>query len=133
MSTKQKRNPRRASGWTRDKLRAQIKKEGRACWICGGPINYDAPRYITTPGGKRIYNPWYFTLDERIPVSRYWEGNYPSPQACALDYSNLEAAHLICNQRRGNKPVNIIRNKLKTENSSLPTKKPKHSRNWSDG
>ena len=39
-------------------------------------------------------DPWSFEVDELLPVSR---GGSP------LDYSNVDAAHRICNQRRGNR------------------------------
>ncbi len=44
-------------------------------------------------------------VDELVPVSRYWEGGYPTPQACALDYNNHGAVHRACNQWRGNRSV----------------------------
>jgi 5-methylcytosine-specific restriction endonuclease McrA len=79
-----KTNPRNANGNARRKLRARLKAEGRPCHLCGLPINYSLPA-----GG-----PWSFEVDELVPVSR---GGDP------LDYSNVDAAHRICNQRRGNR------------------------------
>jgi len=94
------KNPRQANGSARKKLRNRLKAEGRECWICkafGRParIDYDLP-----PG-----QPGSFEVDELIPVSRYREGGYTSPQACALDYGNLASVHRACNQWRGNKSV----------------------------
>lgn len=77
-------NPRNANGNARRKLRARLRAEGRPCHICGMPIDY------ALPAG----DPWSFEVDELIPVSR---GGDP------LDYSNVDAAHRICNQRRGNR------------------------------
>ena len=67
-------NPRNRNGNARRKLRARLRAEGRPC----------------LPSG----DPWSFEVDELLPVSR---GGNP------LDYSNVDAAHRICNQRRGNR------------------------------
>lgn len=93
-----KRNLRNTNGAARRKVRARLKAEGRGCWICrvfGRPdrIDYDLP-----PG-----HPMCFEVDERKPVSRWREFGYPSAQACALDYSNLDATHRICNEWKSNK------------------------------
>ena len=85
------RNPRRANGAARDKVRARLKAEGRGCWICrafGRPdaINYDLP----------AGHPLAFEVDELVPVSK---GGSP------LEYSNLDATHRRCNEWRGNKSV----------------------------
>ena len=79
-------NPRRSNGSARNKLRARIKALGLPCHICGRPIDYSLP-----PG-----TPMSFEVDEIVPVSR---GGDP------LDMANCAAAHRICNQRRGNKPL----------------------------
>ena len=79
-----KANPRNANGNARRKLRARLRAEGRPCHICGMPIDYGLP----------AGDPWSFEVDELVPVSR---GGDP------LDYSNVDAAHRICNQRRGNR------------------------------
>ena len=58
---------------------------------------------ITDPTtGKRRMHPLAFVIDEIIPVSRWREGGYSSPEACALDITNQRPAHYICNARRGN-------------------------------
>lgn len=104
-------NPRYSNGAARRKLRERIKALGMPCSICGGPIDY------TLPAG----HPMSFEVDEIIPVSRYREGGYASPQQCALDVGNCRAAHRlrVCNQRRGNDT------KKGTAQQPLP-----HSRNW---
>lgn len=79
-----KTNPRNANGNARRKLRARLRAEGRPCHICGLPIDYSLP----------AGDPWSFEVDEMVPVSR---GGDP------LDYSNVDASHRICNQRRGNR------------------------------
>lgn len=72
------------------------------CGICGQPIDYSLG-YIKDPlTGKRRMHPMAFVIDEIIPVSRWREGGYKSPEACALDISNQRPAHYICNARRGN-------------------------------
>ena len=85
------RNPRRANGAARDKVRARLKAEGRGCWICrafGRPdaINYDLP----------AGHPLSFEVDELVPVSK---GGSP------LAYDNLASTHRRCNEWRGNKSV----------------------------
>lgn len=44
-----------------------------------------------------------FEVDELKPVSRWKEFGYHSAQACALDYSNVDATHRKCNEWKGNK------------------------------
>lgn len=75
-----------ANGAARRKVRAWLKAQGRPCHICGLPIDYDLP----------AGDPMSFEVDEIIPVSK---GGSP------YDRNNVDAAHRICNQRRGNKPV----------------------------
>lgn len=58
-----------------------------------------------------------FEVDELVPVSKYWEGGYSSPEACALDIANCKPAHRICNQRRGNDRPEVVK---ETEKLSLP-------------
>lgn len=71
---------------------------GLPCGICKGargPIRYDQP--------SDHMHPFSFVIDETIPVSRWKEYGYPSPEACANDPNNLRPAHWICNAQRGNK------------------------------
>ena len=96
-------NERYSNGNARRKVRARLKAEGRGCWICrafGRPdrIDYDLP-----PG-----HPGAFEVDELTPVSKYYEAGYPSKQACALDYNNLDATHRSCNEWRRNKSVQEV-------------------------
>ena len=62
------------------------------CWICGKPIDYTLRYYIDPADGKRKLHPYSFELDEITPHSK----------GGRMEYSNVRAAHRICNQRRGN-------------------------------
>lgn len=94
-------NPRRSNSTLRNKQRKYWKQRGLPCGICGQPIDYSL-HYITDERtGKRRMHPYAFVVDEIIPVSRWREGGYSSPEACALDLSNQRPAHYICNARRG--------------------------------
>ncbi|WP_165247501.1 HNH endonuclease [Adlercreutzia sp. ZJ141] len=64
------------------KMRARLRAEGRPCHLCKQPIDYSLP-----PG-----DPWSFELDHVVPIAR---GGDP------YDYTNVDAAHRICNQRKG--------------------------------
>lgn len=79
-----KPDPRTRNGHARRKLRARLRGEGRPCHICRMLIDYSLP----------AGDPMSFEVDELVPVSR---GGDP------LDYGNVDAAHRICNQRRGNR------------------------------
>ena len=68
------------------------------CGICRGrlgPIHYDEP--------SDSMHPLSFVIDEIKPVSRWREFGYDSPEAAAQDWTNLQAAHWICNQKKSNK------------------------------
>lgn len=79
-------NPRNANGSARRKLRSWLRSQGRPCHICGGAIDYSLP----------AGDPMSFEVDEIVPVSR---GGSP------YDRGNVDAAHRICNQRRGNRDI----------------------------
>lgn len=79
-----KPNPRTRNGNARRKLRARLRAEGRPCHLCEQAIDYSLP----------ARDPMSFEVDELVPVSR---GGDP------LRYDNVDAAHRICNQRRGNR------------------------------
>ena len=63
-----------SNGNAERKLKARLRAEGRACHICGQPIDYSLP-----PG-----TPWSFEADHVVPRAR---------GGAVLDYSNLDAAH----------------------------------------
>lgn len=93
-----KKNPRYANGALRRKYRARLKAQGGPCAICRGalgPIDYDAP--------SDAKHPLSFVVDEIIPVSRWREYGYDSPEAAAQDWGNLRAAHYCCNDARSNR------------------------------
>ena len=95
-------NPRYANGNLRRKTRARLKAMGCECGICHGrlgPIHYDEP--------SDYEHPLSFVVDEKIPVSKWKEYGYPSARAVAEDFSNLQAAHYICNQEKGNR-INFV-------------------------
>ena len=54
------------------------------CAICGMPIDYDLP----------AGDPMSFEVDEILPVSM---------GGSELDWANLQPAHRLCNQKKGNK------------------------------
>jgi len=76
-------DPRKQNGNEWRKLHKRLRAEQRPCHLCGQPIDY------TLPAG----HPWSFEVDHLVPISR---GGDP------YDYANVDAAHRICNQRRGN-------------------------------
>lgn len=91
-------NPRYANGNQRRKYRARLKAQGNECGICKGalgPIHYDEP--------SDAQHPLSFVIDEIIPVSRWREFGYESPEAVARDWNNLQAAHYCCNAAKSNK------------------------------
>lgn len=121
-------NPRRRGGAERDRLRVRIAAENRPCWICkvmgrSGRINYSL----------RFPHPYSFVLDELVPVSKYWMGGYATPEAAALDYNNLAAAHKCCNEWRSNKTVEevmaIARGEMRK--AKKPSGPHSTSRDWS--
>ncbi len=75
-----------ANGNARRKVREWLKAQGMPCHLCGRAIDYSLP----------AGDPMSFEVDEIVPVSK---GGSP------IDKGNVAAAHRICNQRRGNKPL----------------------------
>ena len=91
-------NPRHKNGNLRRKHRARLKAMAGPCGICRGrlgPIHYDEP--------SDAQHPLSFVIDEIHPVSKWKQFGYDSPEAAAQDWNNLQAAHYICNQTKGNK------------------------------
>lgn len=91
-------NPRSANGNLRRKNRARMKAIGSECGICHGrlgPIHYDEP--------SDSNHPLSFVIDEIIPVSRWKEFGYQSPEEAANDWNNLQAAHYCCNAIKSNR------------------------------
>ena len=93
-----KNNPRSHNGSLRRKHRARLKAMGLPCAICGGrlgPIHYDEP--------SDAKHPLSFVIDEKLPISRWKEFGYDSPEAAAQDWNNIQPAHYICNQIKSNR------------------------------
>lgn len=91
-------NPRYKNGALRRKYRARFKAMGAPCGICGGrlgEIHYDEP--------SDAAHPLSFVIDEILPVSRWKEFGYNSPESAANDWTNLQAAHYVCNARKGSR------------------------------
>lgn len=91
-------NPRHKNGNLRRKHRARLKAMGGECGICKGrlgPIHYDEP--------SDADHPLSFVIDEIIPVSKWKQFGYDSPQAVAQDWNNLQPAHWCCNVAKSNK------------------------------
>ena len=91
-------NPRSANGNLRRKHRARLKAMGAPCGICHGrlgPIRYDEP--------SDAQHPLSFVIDEIRPVSKWRQFGYPSKEAAAQDWDNLQAAHRCCNAAKGAK------------------------------
>lgn len=91
-----KSNPRYKNGNLRRKYRARLKAMQAPCGICKGrlgPIHYDEP--------SDYKHPLSFVIDEIKPVARYAQFGYDSPEAAAQDFDNIQAAHYICNAKKG--------------------------------
>lgn len=91
-------NVRYANRNLRVKNRNRLRAMGCECGICKGKlgeIHYDEP--------SDYKHPLSFVVDEIIPISKYYLGNYTSPREAAEDFNNLQAAHYICNSMKSNK------------------------------
>ena len=91
-------NPRYKNGNFRRKWRARFRAADAPCGICGGrlgPIHYDEP--------SDAAHPLSFVIDEIRPVSKWKQYGYDSAASSAQDIDNLQAAHYVCNQRKGNR------------------------------
>jgi 5-methylcytosine-specific restriction endonuclease McrA len=77
-------NPRYANGAKRRAIRQWVLSTQDICGICGQPVD----KTLKTP------HPMSPEVDEIIPISK---GGSP------YERSNVQLAHRICNQRKGNK------------------------------
>ena len=94
-------NPRYANGARRRAIRDRWRAIGAPCGICHRPIDYSLGMVTDERTGKRRPHPMSFVVDEIVPVSRYWEGGFESPEQAATTFSNTRPAHWVCNARRG--------------------------------
>lgn len=79
--------------------------------MCGQPIDYSLP----------ALDPWSYELDEIVPVSL---------GGSELDPDNVQPAHRICNQRKGNKMFYVCDGPPKgAEHASI---RPTASQDWAD-
>ena len=104
-------NPRRSNSTKRNAIRTRLIARAAGlpvCHICGRPID------TTLPAG----DPAAFEIDELIPVSK---GGDP------LDIANCAPSHRLCNQRRGNRPLNAVRRTPEGLQGSMPIRR---SRAW---
>lgn len=80
------------------KARDQVRRRLDPCWLCGRDIDYQL----------KFPHPWSFTADHVVPVSK---------GGLELDPENLRAAHLRCNQRKGDRVVPIKPTKIEFNTS----------------
>ena len=109
-------NPRYSNGNLRRKHRARLRAIGGECGICKGklgPIHYDEP--------SDAQHPLSFVVDEILPVSRWREFGYDSPQAAAQDWNNLQPAHYICNAHKSNRVGDELRQGINKKTRPRPT------------
>ena len=96
-------NPRWKTG-RRKQYQQRFKALELPCAICGRPIDYTLPYYVTDKEGRKHVNMWAFVIDEKIPISKWQEAGYSSKAAAADDFANnLQPAHAICNAKKGAK------------------------------
>lgn len=105
-----KGNPRRTNGSRRTKLRRRVLAYYDRCQICDGLVDKALP-----PGDEMAPE-----VDEIIPVSR---GGSP------YSWRNVGLAHRICNQRRGNKSLDIARREAKQAIGDV-AKQPRTTTEW---
>lgn len=116
-------NPRWKTG-RRRKYQQRFRSMQAPCGICGGrlgEIHYDEP--------SNSKHPLSFVIDEIIPISKWQEAGYASPAAAADDFSNLQAAHYICNQLKRDK-VNFNLYSIKANTNMKPRKHIKTDGEW---
>lgn len=98
-------NPRYANSSKRNKVRKWLLATQDRCALCGKPID----KTLNTP------HPMSAEVDEIVPISK---GGSP------ISRDNVQLAHRICNQRKGNRMALRIE-ELPVSRQPLPT-----SRDW---
>lgn len=86
---KQKAEFRAECATWQDELMQSDKVAGRPCWLCGMPIDYEAPHDDYENGAR-------YQLDHYYPASTHPE-HFEDP-------ANFRPSHAKCNQVRGNQP-----------------------------
>ena len=111
-------NPRWKTG-RRKTYQQRFRAMNLPCALCGRPIDYSLPYYVTDEQGKKHINMWAFVIDEIKPVSKWQQFGYTSPAECANDYNNLQPAHAICNQMKSNKTTFSLQEKEKPKRKRI--------------
>lgn len=125
-------NPRWKTG-RRRLYQQRFKAMGLPCALCGRPIDYTLPYYVTDEEGNKHVNMMAFVIDEIIPVSKWQEGGYSNAAECANDYSNLQPAHAICNARKGNRTNRPLQTGTDPGQPQAPPRQPQRKRIMLDG
>ncbi len=99
-----KKNPRNMNGNFRRKVAMRFKAMDARCAICGGEIDYLAPR--------DNMHPYSLTIDEIIPCSRWRQGGFNSAREACETISNLQPTHRKCNAMKSNKINFNLKNHL---------------------
>ena len=100
----------------REAIRRRLKAMGEPCAICGKPIDYDLDWWTDPRDGKRKRHPLSFEFDHIEPHAQGGDNSF----------GNAQAAHRICNQRKGGKmPVRDADSQSAGHFQQLPT-----SRAW---
>ena len=99
------------NGHRRRILRARVKAMGLPCALCGQPIDYSL----------LALDPWSYELDEIVPVSL---------GGSELDPDNVQPAHRICNQRKGNRMFYVC--DVAHKGAAHAFEKPAVSQDWAD-
>jgi hypothetical protein len=89
---KVRRHPGRSgSDWER--VRAQVLASSSVCWLCGQPVDFDAP----------ARSPRSPSVDHVLPISATRNMDPAEQKRLALDPANLRVAHYGHNSGRGNR------------------------------
>lgn len=75
----------------RERMRKRLAAIGAPCAICGKPIDYTLDWWVDPRDGKRKRHPYSFEYDHKHPHALGGDNTF----------SNAQAAHRICNQRKG--------------------------------
>ena len=89
-----KRHPGR-SGQAWERVRKLVLDSSNICWICGKPVDPDAP-----PRSSR-----YPSVDHRLPLHAMRGLSAEDQTRLATDPGNLAVAHFGCNSGRRERPI----------------------------